>query len=472
MKVQIRNLGVIKDAIIDIKPLTVLIGPNNSGKTWLAYTLSAVLGGYGWDRYVEAYVDKRTEDQYPPLDQAVDQVISQGNATINMVEFSEKYGEIFVNNVAKLAKEWISDYITTSRISFANLEIQLTLEEWLEKLKTQALEYVYTRRLSLGKERGTPLLSVEKEAGKPDLYIYTSSSEAVIEKFPSQAIKETIARGVFGLFREVIFADTPTFPTERTTFITFPLNVKLGSSKLQRILEEDTSDRSQFSKRLIGPIRKFLDMIMTTFATTQKNQEERDQEAKRDVRIAAYIQASQILEQQILEGDIKFSTFDLGISRELLFHPEDNVNIDIEVSSSIVKELAGLVLYLRYLAEPNDWLVIDEPEMNLHPEAQAKLTELLAMLVNAGLRVFITTHSPYVVDHLANLMKAAESTEKEAIRDKFFLKQISSFISKEDVSTYEVNKGNVKPILDADGIIHWQTFSDVSDIVVNIYFGI
>ena len=42
MKLEIRNLGVIEEAKIDIKPLTVFVGPNNAGKTWLAYTFSGI----------------------------------------------------------------------------------------------------------------------------------------------------------------------------------------------------------------------------------------------------------------------------------------------------------------------------------------------------------------------------------------------------------------------------------------------
>ena len=39
MKIKIRNLGPIRDeAVFELKPLTIFIGPNNSGKTWLAYT--------------------------------------------------------------------------------------------------------------------------------------------------------------------------------------------------------------------------------------------------------------------------------------------------------------------------------------------------------------------------------------------------------------------------------------------------
>ena len=72
----------------------------------------------------------------------------------------------------------------------------------------------------------------------------------------------------------------------------------------------------------------------------------------------------------------------------------------------MTKELVPLVLYLRYLAEPDDLIVIDEPEMNLHPAAQVEIIEFLAMLVNAGLNVLITTHSPYIIDHISNLIVA------------------------------------------------------------------
>jgi hypothetical protein len=64
---------------------------------------------------------------------AVEQVVNQGNATVNAVKFVETYGEVYVNNVAKLAREWLPASMSTSRVSFAEPGIRILLEEGVEK---------------------------------------------------------------------------------------------------------------------------------------------------------------------------------------------------------------------------------------------------------------------------------------------------------------------------------------------------
>lgn len=55
MKIKIANLGVIEKAEIDLKPLTVFIGRNGTGKTWAAYTLASIFGKYGFTRYCKLH---------------------------------------------------------------------------------------------------------------------------------------------------------------------------------------------------------------------------------------------------------------------------------------------------------------------------------------------------------------------------------------------------------------------------------
>ena len=89
-----------------------------------------------------------------------------------------------------------------------------------------------------------------------------------------------------------------------------------------------------------------------------------------------------------------------------------------DVSSS-VRALFSLDMYIRYLAEKGDLLVIDEPEMNLHPNRQRKFARLIAKLVNAGVKVFLTTHSDYILREF-NLLLQLNGKRKglETIREK------------------------------------------------------
>ena len=77
-------------------------------------------------------------------------------------------------------------------------------------------------------------------------------------------------------------------------------------------------------------------------------------------------------------------------------------------ASSMVSELAPVVLYLRHMVEPGQVLIVEEPESHLHPAMQVKFTRQLAALVNAGFRVLVTTHSEWLLEELANIVRRSE----------------------------------------------------------------
>lgn len=80
----------------------------------------------------------------------------------------------------------------------------------------------------------------------------------------------------------------------------------------------------------------------------------------------------------------------------------------LHMTSSTVKSLFGLWFYLENQAGKGDLLMVDEPELNIHPENQLKIARLLARLVNAGLNVVISTHSDYIVREFNSLLMLNE----------------------------------------------------------------
>lgn len=464
MKVTVRNLGVIDEAEIDLKPLTIFVGPNNSGKTWLAYAIAGILGQYGSSQYLSAYIDEKVSDVYLPLDNAIQQVLNEGNTKLDLIQFADEFTETYFANIARFAPQWMPDFMGTDKASFdtlqANIQLLETRSEFLEKL----LQRTVNNRLSVGQGGRGPLLSILKESGKRDLYMYTATEGDITEKIPYRAIKEFLARLVFECIYTALYYGMFTFPTERTAYVSFRSNLVGGA----RVIRESAGQRS-YTIPLPWPVSHFNDLLARLYA---RGLTLRKKEAQGNPGVKEYMRLADLLAAGILGGDLDFSTPEPDPMREIIFKPKKDVTLDMPVVSSMVKELAPLVLYLRYLAWPDELLIIDEPEMNLHPEAQAQLTELLTMLVNAGLRVLITTHSPYIVDHLANLMKASEyqgNRPMAEIREEFFLKLTRAFIAKEHVSAYLIDQNKVKNILGEDGLIYWDTFSDISDRVTRIY---
>ncbi|MEG3931095.1 MULTISPECIES: AAA family ATPase [unclassified Microcoleus] len=457
MKLEIRNLGVVEKAEIDLKPLTVFIGRNGEGKTWAAYTLSAILGQQGYGNYLKAYLDGKTQQTYPIIDSALQQLFDEGNAQIDMIKFANDCAEIYINDVARLARNWMPSFMATERADFDNLQVDLNLAETkaelLKRIKSASVE----SEISLG------LLNALKESDEGILYFYSNGK--ILNKLPKKAIKQFVIQEIFQMLHKAFYAYIHIFPTERTTFITFPFSsFQLREVRSEELLKE--TDKSEFERRktpLVEPVKRLLEMIIWS-----SRKKDREEEIKKNPLVEEYVKLADFLEKEILQGKVGFETSS-ELRKELLFQPKESTKLEMPIVSSMVKELAPLVLCLRYLVEPNELLIIDEPEMNLHPAAQVEIAEFLAMLVNAGLHVLITTHSPYIVDHLANLMQAAKHEDPDSIKEMFYLERTDAFISQEKVSVYLFEDGTAKNIISEEGTINWETFGQVSDDVSRIY---
>lgn len=89
-------------------------------------------------------------------------------------------------------------------------------------------------------------------------------------------------------------------------------------------------------------------------------------------------------------------------------------------SSSAVRSLMIIWYWLNYKSNVNDLLMVDEPELNLHPENQRKFAQFIAELVNAGIKVFMTTHSDYIIRELNTLILLnSDKNHVKKVMEKF-----------------------------------------------------
>lgn len=84
--------------------------------------------------------------------------------------------------------------------------------------------------------------------------------------------------------------------------------------------------------------------------------------------------------------------------------------------ASGIKSLGILDMLMKggAIAE-NSLLIIDEPEVNLHPKWQVLYSEIICELVAIGVDIIITTHSPYIIDALKHY------SDRYAVKNHFYL---------------------------------------------------
>ncbi len=161
------------------------------------------------------------------------------------------------------------------------------------------------------------------------------------------------------------------------------------------------------------------------------------------------------LEKTILEGKISVGQYG-GLHYQPNFYTqnegnntngkEENIILEIYQTSSLVKSLASLVFYLRHLANKNDCIIIDEPELNLHPNNQVLVARFLARLVNKGFKVVASTHSDYIIKELSTLLLLSDSfKQKDRIMERYGYTK-NQILDKENIGVYYFEKGTNKAV--------------------------
>lgn len=100
---------------------------------------------------------------------------------------------------------------------------------------------------------------------------------------------------------------------------------------------------------------------------------------------------------EIIEGQFQYK------NEELYFIQNDGKEFLMKNTASGFKQIGIIQILLshRKLKE-NSFLIIDEPEINLHPELQIKLAEILIILAHKlNIKVYINSHSPMFIEAIS-----------------------------------------------------------------------
>ena len=117
------------------------------------------------------------------------------------------------------------------------------------------------------------------------------------------------------------------------------------------------------------------------------------------------------LEGKILRGTVGVEKTEIDYP-SFVYRPDTwKRNLPLMNASSMVSELAPVVLYLRHVVRPGELLIVEEPESHLHPAMQVEFIRFLAEAVHSGIRLVITTHSEWVLEELANLVRLSSLPE-------------------------------------------------------------
>ncbi len=152
-------------------------------------------------------------------------------------------------------------------------------------------------------------------------------------------------------------------------------------------------------------------------------------------------------------------------NKEFLKLDNDKI-IPLKDGSTGQKETARLTEILKYIIIYNmkEFMYIEEPEAHIYPTAQYNLTKLLALFVNndSNNQLLITTHSPYILGALNNLLYAFKMSQ-------FNDEEINKIIAKEfwinpnDVGAYKIKEGILEDIFDRESnLISNEEIDDVS----------
>ena len=440
---RLESIGPVAAAEIRLDGLTVITGGNNTGKTYLAHSIFGVLSE-ARRRYAASGLYRRDRIEVSNVEQISQQLDTEGVAHLELAPLEPLLQEL-MSRISEEVAQRLGSRFAADPTLFAQAEIQARVSN---------LDYSVLRGFhrTVRKGRSDAYLEISYDDETQSLGVealdgYVDTTPEGVQFWVRAAATEAMLRAaVPGVFIS---------SAERTGAVIFQRELDYTAAQLLDALYESENPAEReavvrdhdFARPAavdanIDFIRRIPDMRREPSPIVKANS------------------AIQILIEGMAGGTYKATgqqlTFDTG-----------QVSLPLIASSSAIRSLVDLNFYILYRAKPGDFLIIDEPELNLHPANQRKLARLLALVHNQGVKVLITTHSDYIVRELSALVSLssvavpAPDEVEEVLREQGITRSMA--LDPQKVKVYSTSATGVHDVpVDKEGI-EATSFDDVID---------
>lgn len=430
LNVTLKNFGPIIKGTLELKPLTILVGPNNSGKSYATTAVfnaivavssepilrvmsefSAIKTGFLMSQkvaraIVNAFVNRASTDSpiHIPHHILVDYLALYERM------IGEKYRALLIKSFAVPIAELRRNkrhyprviiekppFKLTFKIAKKNVRAEIECPEAAELLVFPAKNQVRAAVMY----NGTTISEGTMKSLKTEDAIYGGAVGALF------AIDSAIAS-----IMDCGFGSAFYLPAARSGVTQTYKVLAAGTNLLFPVLDIDEYKAQRYS----GAIGDLVNNIVSI----------RYQESN-------FAQIARELESEMFSGEVSVNlpkhergAPDIVFEANELKHP-------IHATASSVAELAPLLLYLKHYVRKDSMLIIEEPEAHLDPSNQTRMARCLVNLVNHGVNLMITTHSDFLIEAINNAIGwgfAPEGARKERGVKK------DHILDRDDVSAY------------------------------------
>lgn len=418
MKLTINNIGKLKNAEVVIDGITVITGENDTGKSTVGKVLWSV-----FNSFFEIKKQIRT-DKISSILEELRRVSSIQDIRNNLVHSSIVEYDLDLNDFLKQLEKKLE---VLNDVRDLDDESKDELKDTLEKIKKRinlSDDEIMKKitQINFNKEFNSQINNLNfLEEGNIDLKIKNKNINLIISDDKIQ-IKD-----FFSLYENVMLLDNPRIIDNLAE------NIILSANKIFSIIE------NLHNSKLISMLRN----DKSSTATDNILNEEKLFKIEEKLN-------------KIVDG--KFLKKDFGV---YFYRNKSGKEINVKNLSTGFKvfSIIKLLIQNNQLRE-NGTIILDEPEIHLHPEWQLKFAELIVLLQKEfGMHILLTTHSPYFVSAIEVF------SEKYKVDDKckYYVAENngnSSVIRDITGNTREIYKKMARPLQDLENIRYDSDFDE------------